>query len=115
MDFQKNVINLDYLISLSKGNTLFVEEMIEIFLTENPEEIRLLESGINYKNYALIKAAAHKMKSTIPFVGLDIIIGDTLSEIEKLCDEKGDIIDIIELFSKVKNVCLKAITELQTT
>ena len=113
MDLKKKVTNLDYLTGLSKGNSSFVEEMIEIFLTENPEEIRLLESGINDKNYALIKASAHKMKSTIPFVGLDIIIGEHLSEIETICTEKGNIQNIIELFSKVKNVCLKAIEELQ--
>ncbi len=113
MNLHKNVTNLDYLNGLSKGNNTFVEEMIEIFLTENPEEIRLLESGINDKNYTLIKASAHKMKSTIPFVGLDAIIGDDLSEIEKLCLENGDIHRIIELFSKVKNICLKAIEELK--
>lgn len=115
MNSHKNVINLDYLIQLSKGNNTFVKEMIEIFLTENPEEIRSLESGINDKNYALIKAAAHKMKSTIPFVGLDAIIGDDLSEIEKLCLENGNIQRITELFSKVKNICLKAMEELQSS
>lgn len=113
MNFHKNITNLDYLTALSKGNNAFVEEMIEIFLTENPEEIRLLESGIKDINYVLIKASAHKMKSTIPFVGLDGIIEDDLSEIEKLCLENGDIQRITDLFSKVKDICLKAIEELQ--
>lgn len=115
MNSQNNIINLDYLIELSKGNTKFVEEMIEIFLTENPEEIRQLEEGINTKNYELIKASAHKMKSTIPFVGLDAIIGENLLEIERLCTERGDIQLIMKLFSKVKNVCLQGIEELQNT
>lgn len=113
MNSQNNIINLDYLTELSNGNTKFVEEMIGIFLTENPEEIRSLEDGINDKNYSLIKSSAHKMKSTIPFVGLDAIIGENLSEIERICLEKGDIQHIIENFSKVKNICLKAMEELQ--
>ena len=114
MNPQKNVTNLDYLIGLSNGNKKFVDEMIEIFLTENPEEIRLIEEGINQKDYSLIKASAHKMKSTVPFVGLDAVIGETLSQIENLCIEKAEIKKIMALFSPVKNICNKAIEELKT-
>ena len=114
MKTSQKIINLDYLTELSNGNTKFVEEMIEIFLIENPKEIKSLESGINEKNFASIKAAAHKMKSTVPFVGIDKIIEKDLSEIEKLSLEGTDIERITRLFLKVKEICLKASEELKT-
>ena len=115
MSTQKKVTNLDYLTELSKGNKDFILEMIEIFLTENPEEIRILENAISEQNFEHIKAAAHKMKSTIPFVGLDKLIEKDLSEIEKLSLEKTDIQHIQLLFSNVKTICLKASVELRAT
>ena len=114
MNSHDKTTNLDYLIGLSKGNSKFVEEMIEIFLTENPKEIRSLEESIRNEDFVLIKTSAHKMKSTIPFVGLDIIIGEDLSEIEKLSLEKRDINRIITLLKKIKEVCIKATQELQS-
>ena len=113
MSTSQKVTNLDYLTELSKGNTAFIAEMISIFLTENPEEIRLLEKGIKEQNFPAIKAAAHKMKSTIPFVGLDKLIEKDLSEIEKLSLENTDIQHIQLLFSNVKTICLKASEELR--
>jgi HPt (histidine-containing phosphotransfer) domain-containing protein len=107
------VTNLDYLKDLSKGNPTFVDEMIEIFLTESPEEIRLLEKGILERNFELIKSSAHKMRSTIPFLGLDKIIETEVLEIEKLAGLKTDIQKIEIDFSKIKDVFLKAIEELQ--
>ena len=107
------VVNLDYLITLSKGNTEFVKEMIGIFIEENPEEMQLLEKGIQEKDFALIFSSAHKLKSAMPFVGLDKIIEKEISEMEKLASEKSDILKIKLLFSKVKINCEKACQELK--
>jgi HPt (histidine-containing phosphotransfer) domain-containing protein len=108
----ENVVNLDYLTELSKGNKAFVKEMIALFLSENPEEIKSLEAGILSGNHDQIKTMAHKLKSTIPFVGLDKVIGDKVSEIEKLASDKADIKEIEPRFAVIKKVCEKAYLEL---
>jgi len=41
IDSSKEIVNLDYLNKIAKGNKNFVKEMIGIFLTENPEEIKM--------------------------------------------------------------------------
>ncbi|MGZ3901030.1 MAG: Hpt domain-containing protein, partial [Bacteroidia bacterium] len=69
----KQITNLSYLLSLSKGDKGFIKNMINVFLEENPKEVNNLEQSINEKDFDKIKAAAHKLKSTIPFVGLDAI------------------------------------------
>lgn len=107
------IINLDYLIELSRGNTAFVAEMIEIFLIENPEELRCLKKGIDLADFDLIKTAAHKMRSTIPFVGLDKHIEVEVIEIEMLAERQTNIIEIQRLFSKIKKLCHKASLELK--
>lgn len=132
------VTDLRYLSVLSKGDTQFMKEMIRIFLEENPEEISMLEMGVQERDFEKINVAAHKLRSTAPFVGIDKIIEPEITELEKLAEsnsaekkieiEPGNNPDIqkieivtsdktvmqrIEkLFLKVKEVCEKARAEL---
>jgi HPt (histidine-containing phosphotransfer) domain-containing protein len=134
----QKVANLDYLVALSKGDNVFVKEMIRIFLDENPNELVMLEKGIEERDLTKINVAAHKLRSTAPFVGIDKLIGNEIQEIEdittiKAATKKIEIqandnpeiqkIEIVttdssaiekirELFIKVKDVCEKAREEL---
>jgi HPt (histidine-containing phosphotransfer) domain-containing protein len=112
-NFEK-ISSLHYLNELSNGNAEFVKEMIGIFLSENPEEIQVLEKGIMEKDYFTIKHTAHKLRSSIPFVGLNQLIEQEVLEIEELAAERSNIQKIKTLFSKVKEVCLKTNEELKT-
>jgi HPt (histidine-containing phosphotransfer) domain-containing protein len=107
------VTNLDYLTELAKGDTSFIKEMITIFLEENPEEVKTLEAAIQEKHFESIKAISHHMKSTIPFVGIDVLIGKDLLDIEKLSSEKTGLDIIKALFENVKNICERAYNELK--
>jgi len=122
----KNVINLDYLIELSKGNMIFIKEMTDTFLVENPKEIHSLEKAIRNRNFGHIKQSAHFLQSSIPFVGLDKIIENEVYEIERIAADRvtlhknesadsslSDIQQIEKLFSKIKETCEKACLELQ--
>ena len=114
----KKVINLNYLIDLSKGNTVFVQEMIQTFLVENPKEIKSLEDGIQKKDFEAIRQAAHLLQSTIPFMGLDKIIEKEISEIQKIAismqAQSSEIKKIETLFYRIKNVCEIARQELSS-
>jgi hypothetical protein len=133
-DDAQKVTNLDYLLKLSKGNDEFVKDMITIFLEENPAEIRTLEKAIEDRNFRQINAAAHKLRSTVPFVGIDKMISGDISEIEHLAlVEAGDPMDetsqpekksflptdreviakIERLFRKIKQICFRAYEELK--
>ena len=133
-DDAKKVTNLDYLLKLSKGNDEFVKDMIGIFLEENPAEIRSLERAIEERDFRQINAAAHKLRSTVPFVGIDKMISGDISEIEQLAlVEAGDPLEpdtkqekksflpndreviskIEKLFQKIKKICFRAYDELK--
>jgi len=130
----EKVTNLDYLVKLSKGNEQFVKEMIRIFLEENPGEITTLENAIRDHDYSLINSAAHKLRSTVPFVGIDRVIADDISELEQLAlDKSGNYLTdepkkekqgilptdkqlmekIEKLFAHIKQICRRACDELK--
>ncbi len=107
------LVNIDYLRQISKGNTRFVEEMIRIFLSENPEEMRTLEQAIDDSDFEVIKAGTHKLRSTLPYIGLDRFVEHEVTEIEMLAAGGSDINTIQQYFSKIRQVCEQACRELQ--
>src|SRR4051812_4028439 len=76
------ITDLTYLSELSQGNEQFIQEMIALFLQENPREIEMLEEGIKNRNFYAINMAAHKLRSTLPFVGIDRYIQQDVEQIE---------------------------------
>lgn len=113
MNNPEKIIDLDYLSGLAKGNKKFVKDIISIFLTDNPSELKSLEEGIHEKDFDKIKSIAHKLKSTLPFIGIDKIIGKDVLEIETMAASKTELEGIKARFSKVKEACEKAYSELQ--
>jgi HPt (histidine-containing phosphotransfer) domain-containing protein len=66
----KKVINLDFLSNLADGNTDFILKMLEIYLKQTPENILDLDRYSMEKNYPELVTIAHKMRSSVPYVGL---------------------------------------------
>jgi HPt (histidine-containing phosphotransfer) domain-containing protein len=110
----EKLVDLGYLERLSNGNKVFVKEMISLFLSENPEEIKSMDHAIRDKDYETIKATAHKLRSTIPFIGIDKFIESDVSEIETLATNHSGLSLIESHFQKIKSVCEKACIELTT-
>ncbi|HXD94444.1 MAG TPA: Hpt domain-containing protein [Bacteroidia bacterium] len=108
----QKVTNLSYLNEISKGDANFIKEMISIFLSESPQEIQQLEKAITEVDFEKIRSTSHHMKSTIPFIGLDLLIAYELSQIEDLAIKKQNIEVISPHFIKVKAIYEQAIQEL---
>ena len=106
------ITNLSYLKELSNGKPGFVNQMIELFLSEVPEEIQRLESAIHKQDFKTIHTLSHKIKSTISFAGLDDKINSELNQMEELAFISSNLPQIEILFSKIKKICLKAVDEL---
>lgn len=113
IDSQKKITDLAYLAEVSKGDKVFMKEMINLFLSENPEEIQSMEKGILERNFDAIKSIAHKLRSTLPFIGLDKVIDKEVVEVESLATQRSSIGKIEELFTKIKAMCQKAWLELK--
>ena len=105
------IINPDHLYSLSRGNNAFIKDIVQLFLDQNPLELSEIEKAIDQQNYASISSIAHKMKTSVGFIGIEQLLAP-LNKLEKLAITQGNTNDINSLFSEVKITCQKAIGEL---
>ncbi|CAN5363217.1 hypothetical protein BH09BAC5_BH09BAC5_21630 [soil metagenome] len=110
---QLKITSLDYLNELSCGSPDFVTKMIALFLSENPEELIALKNYIAKSEFENIRQQAHKMKSTVVFVGLNILANNELNEIENLAAGHSEIDRIKLLFERVEKICSRATKELR--
>lgn len=110
---EMKVVNLERLYELADGDLAFIEEMKEIFLVENPEEIRQIEESISSRDFNRLYHTTHKMKSTISFMGLSPLLQSDLERLEALSKNGGNIPAMQTILSKVKTVCEEAAEELR--
>lgn len=107
-----NALDLSELKELAKGNNEFMKEMIEIFLEQNPLDIAQLEAAINENDFEAIQATAHRMKTSVGFIGLKGLI-NVLSRMEELGSKKENMDDIRLNFGTVKHTSAAASVALQ--
>ncbi len=105
------ILNFNYLQDLSKGNESFVKSMLAQFVEQMPQEISELEKAISLKDFPLVKATAHNMKTTVAFVGLDETLHPLLDSIENAAF-KQDALTIHQTFKKVRTLCEQATKEI---
>ena len=105
------VINTKHLDSLSRGNISFIKEIIAIFLEQNPIEISELELAIKNNDYENIRSISHKMKTSVGFIGLDLLL-PKLTVIEDLAIDQKNMNEIELLFFDIKPLCEEAMHEL---
>ena len=108
----ESTINKASLYSLSRGNTVFIIEIVSSFLEQNPKDIKELETAISQIDYASIKMISHKMKTSVGFIGLEQLLPD-LNYIEDLAIKKENIKELQLAFDKVKIICDLAMYELK--
>ncbi len=104
-------LDLSDLQAMAKGNKQFIREMAEIFVGQNPGDIAELESAIAAGDYEGISMVAHRMKTSIGFIGLKSLM-QPLDDVEQLGKQQQAIARIREKFVPVKTVCANAVTEL---
>lgn len=109
---QLQVCDLTYLFELAKGDMAFVREMVQVFLEENGGELDKLAQAITDENYHELRQIAHKLRSSVPYVGLDLRIGDDLQAMEDLARRQQGMEEISAYYSKIREVCSAAIDEL---
>jgi len=63
--------NLSYINSLSGGDKIFKQKLIEIIKIEFPEEKQVYDNNFKNKNYKLAEDNVHKLKHKISILGLE--------------------------------------------
>jgi PAS domain S-box-containing protein len=91
-------IDLTYLYELSSGNRDFEKEMLTLFIKQVPEELLELQRAYHQKEHLTVKNTAHRMKSSLPLVGIDYML-KLLAQLE----EAGR----SEQFDRETDICLE--------
>jgi signal transduction histidine kinase/CheY-like chemotaxis protein len=105
-----NVINLEYLRSLSNGDKEFEDQMLKTFSGQIPAELSSLKAAIDSKDNKQIKAVAHNMKSTVGYLGLQSVVKQ-LEKIENATEKENGMNTVYDNFREVERICKQALKE----
>ena len=109
---QKNqLFSLSKLKTLSQGSPEFVDNMIQVFITELPESLRLLENHMKNKSYDRIRAVAHIIKPSINIMEIESV-ETSIQQLEDYASSKTNLEQIPALVQEVIDTCNKTILQL---
>jgi HPt (histidine-containing phosphotransfer) domain-containing protein len=104
---------MKYLESVSQGNTAFIIDMLNIFITRTPETFEILRKAIQEEDWQSVGFYAHKLKATYAYVGLEEL-KNTIIEIEQKAKKITDTHTITELFDYLENMTKPEIAAITT-
>ena len=83
-------INLDYLDMMSDGDLEMKKVMLDMLFEELPTELAKMRELTNSGEWKELSSVAHKMKSTLSFIGCDTMTTAN-TDIETICNKgEGD-------------------------
>ncbi len=111
---KKRIIRLGYLRSVATGNKKFLKDVMEIFVSQIPEELVLLELALKERNWVALGDTAHKMKLGINVMGMKeaekIILYTEVQAREKIAPDETTLQAKME---KLREMCTTAVQEVK--
>ncbi|MCA6073336.1 PAS domain-containing hybrid sensor histidine kinase/response regulator [Fulvivirga sedimenti] len=102
---QESLTNLDHLREVSSNDASFIQDMIETFLKNTPEQVSLLRDARAKEDWAVAAKVVHKMKPSVTFMGISVL-KDSIRKIldyEKYPDELPALTE--EVIKKMTAAC----------
>lgn len=105
------MVNLDYMDMMSDGDPDMKKVMLEMLLEEIPHELQRMREVHAASDWNGLASVAHKMKSTLSFVGNDTMTkaNKELESIGKSQDETGKVASLIDV---LENTSVPVLVEL---
>lgn len=104
--------NLAKVYALSDNDPEFVMQIITLFVTEVPEDMKQIDLGIEEKDHKLAYSYAHKIKPSLDLMGMTVAHQEIL-EVEAWTKREGKRKEIKDTFESVKNQVEKAVKEIK--
>ena len=106
-------INLDYIDLMTDGDDEMKVTMLEMLLEEMPAELEIMKNHLKNAEWEDLFKAAHKMKSTLSFIGNDAMTEANVA-IEHAAKHEENLDSIPGHLATVDETYLKAINEIQS-
>ncbi len=103
--------NLSKVHALSDGDNEFVMQIIDLFLSEIPEDLKEVKVGIEEKDYKKSHAFAHKIKPTLDLMGMNVAFEEILL-VEDWAKNEGKRKEIKETYKSIKLQVDNAVKEI---
>jgi len=97
-----NHTNLEYLKLMTGGDTEMEKTMLEMLMIELPDEFEKMKALHSAGDWDQLTKVSHKMKSTLAFIGNDIMTNAN-ARIEKLTKAKEGLELVPELMATFEN------------
>ncbi len=104
--------NLAKVYALSENDPEFVQQIINLFVSEIPLDLEHIKQGIEDKNHQQCYEYAHKIKPSLDLMGLNLAFEEML-QIESWSKSDGKKKEIKEIFKSVSHQIEKAIKEIK--
>jgi len=105
-------INLTYLREMASGDIGFMEDIIDMFIRQTPENLTKLQEYTTNRQWAEVKSLAHKMKSSVILVGIQEL-EEIFIQLQKEAVGAHPEEVVPDLVKRAQDLCNVAITELQ--
>ena len=104
--------NLTYLKEISGGDSVIIKKTIGKFLETTPDILHKMDQHLEHQEYSALGKCAHKLKSSIAFMGIDEI-KDTILSIEKASKDLDQADKLPKLVARTRNVIEQSYDELK--
>lgn len=99
-DSPNQYLNLEYLNEMAEGEDEFLIDIIAVYLTSIPGNLKKLAAAIENHDRANMLFFAHKLKGSFNFIG-SAQISAVFNEIEELAELDGSHLKIPPLFAEI--------------
>lgn len=106
------ITDLNYLKTMSGGDSNFIREMISLFREQIEEYKSIMPELLEKKDYDSLSKVAHKAKSSVAVMGMTQV-ADQLKELEILANEQKEVDRYESLVSHFLEQSELALSELE--
>jgi PAS domain S-box-containing protein len=105
------ITNLQFLKKSMRDNQQVIDETLDLFLKQIPEDLAELKIAIGEEDYSSIKKITHSMKSSVSVMGISIML-PILEKMESMSVGETSLDQISTQFSRLSNLCNQAFEEI---
>jgi HPt (histidine-containing phosphotransfer) domain-containing protein len=104
--------NLAKVYALSDNDPEFVMQIITLFVTEVPEDLKQIDLGIKTKDHKLAYSYAHKIKPSLDLLGMTVAFEEIL-QVEAWTKAEGKRKEINDTFASIQSQIERAVKEIK--
>jgi len=108
----ESLYNLQKLNEIARGNKMFVDKMINLFIAQIPVSVEEMQAAYLEKDFETLRKTAHRIKPSIDNMGISCLRSE-IREIESLAQEHSNSHKILPLLQQLDMTLKKVVEKLQ--